>query len=106
MTDTTCDWPLVSILSHELRTPLAVIKTATELLLTQDPALDARSLCLSISRCERRLEELARKFLLTFEIETGAARQRFETERARVSLSCCLETALRLTEAVVGYYFV
>lgn len=76
-------------------TPLAIIRAATELLLAQDPDTDARSLHLSIAHCERRLEQLAGKLLLAVEIETGAARQRFEAESTRAELAPCVETALQ-----------
>jgi signal transduction histidine kinase len=93
------DLPLVAMLSHELLTPLAIIKAATDLLLAQDPDLDAKSLYLSIRHSEKRLEKLARKLLLAVEIETGAAQQRFEAESTRAELAPCIKTAVQQVAA-------
>lgn len=96
-------WPgdlsLVDVFSHELLPPLTIIRIATELLLSQDPDLDARSLHLSIHHGQRRLERLARKFLLAVDIETGAARQQFEAESTKAELAPCIETALQQVAA-------
>lgn len=93
------DLPLVDVLSHELLSPLTIIRIATELLLSQDPDLDTRSLHLYIHHGQRRLERLTRKFLLAVEIETGAARRQFEAESMKAELAPCIETALQQVAA-------
>jgi two-component system phosphate regulon sensor histidine kinase PhoR len=86
-------------------TPLAVIRMANELLLSQGAGscgIEARSLHLAVKRNERRLEQLVKNILLAFEIETGGAEQRFESQSTEVELSLCVKAALQQTEAAAS----